>query len=411
MILDRAINGMTRCDRSSVSPEISIIINNYNYGRFLSAAIDSALAQSRPAFEVIVVDDGSTDNSREIIASYETRIIPVLRSNRGQTSAFNAGFQQSRGQIIFFLDADDFLELTALEEASGAFVDREVIKVHWPLWIIGPDGKKTGRRKPSHRLAEGNLIPRLLDLGPDDPAWVPTSGNAWRRDYLSQIFPLPELERRAGVGSASADAYMSMLAPLFGKVARVETPQGNYRVHGMNDHSCMEFEKRLHRDVALFEERLGALSEYCEQAGIEIDPHRWRENAWCHKLKRGLEAVGLAISPEEQFILVDDLTWQLPVTERYRYVPFLEKNGQYSGSPSNAQQAIRELERLKREGARYIVFAWPSFWWLELFPELERYLRSNFRCAQRTSEAIIYNLLPARKQIYEEALVSESFQL
>lgn len=62
-------------------PLVSIIINNYNYGRFLREAIDSALNQTYPHVEVIVVDDGSTDGSQEIITSYGDRVIPVLKEN------------------------------------------------------------------------------------------------------------------------------------------------------------------------------------------------------------------------------------------------------------------------------------------------------------------------------------------
>src|SRR5258708_23497185 len=88
-------------------PLVSILINNYNYGRFLTNAIDSALAQTYQRIEVVIVDDGSTDNSREIISSYGDRIIPVLKENGGQASAFNAGVEASRGEILSFLDADD----------------------------------------------------------------------------------------------------------------------------------------------------------------------------------------------------------------------------------------------------------------------------------------------------------------
>src|SRR5579864_5011090 len=87
-------------------PLISVLINNHNYGRYLKAAIDSALDQTYPAVEIVVVDDGSTDNSRELIAAYGGRVIPVLQANGGQGSAFNAGVAASRGDILCFLDAD-----------------------------------------------------------------------------------------------------------------------------------------------------------------------------------------------------------------------------------------------------------------------------------------------------------------
>src|SRR5512140_2792158 len=90
-------------------PLVSIIITNYNYGRFLASAIESALRQRYPAIEVIVVDDGSTDNSREVMGCYEKRIVPVFKQNGGQASSMNAGFSQSHGEIVIFLDADDML--------------------------------------------------------------------------------------------------------------------------------------------------------------------------------------------------------------------------------------------------------------------------------------------------------------
>lgn len=91
---------------------VSIIINNYNYERFLSEAIDSAINQNYQNTEVIVVDDYSTDNSRDVIASYGDKIIPVYHQENGkQAAAFNSGFAVSKGEIIIFLDADDYLFL------------------------------------------------------------------------------------------------------------------------------------------------------------------------------------------------------------------------------------------------------------------------------------------------------------
>src|SRR5207302_8959186 len=112
----------------------SIIVNNYNYERFLSEAIDSALKQTYRNTEVIVVDDGSTDGSLEIIASYGHRIIPLLKGNGGQNSALNAGFSLSRGDVILFLDSDDVLLLTAVRTAVYAFSEPDVVKVQWP-WL------------------------------------------------------------------------------------------------------------------------------------------------------------------------------------------------------------------------------------------------------------------------------------
>ncbi len=103
------------------NPLVSLVINNYNYGRFLAEAIDSALKQTYPHTEVIVVDDGSTDNSRDITASYGDNISPVLKQNGGQASAFIAGFAASKGEIICFLDSDDMFLPEKVADIVDAF--------------------------------------------------------------------------------------------------------------------------------------------------------------------------------------------------------------------------------------------------------------------------------------------------
>ena len=93
--------------------KVSIIISNYNYARYLNAAIESAIAQSYQNFEIIVVDDGSKDNSQEVILElqkkYPNKIKAIFQENQGQGGAFNTAFQASSGEIIAFLDADDVL--------------------------------------------------------------------------------------------------------------------------------------------------------------------------------------------------------------------------------------------------------------------------------------------------------------
>ena len=370
---------------------VSVVVNNYNYGRFIGDAIDSVLAQTAPALEIIVVDDGSTDNSREIIESYGDLITPMFKANAGQTSAFNVGFQQTNGDLVCFLDADDLLEPTALASLREKFRNPHVVKVHWPLEVISAEGAPTGKRKPSHQLQEGQLTSRLLELGPDDPAWVPTSGNAWKRSFLEKIFPLPEPETLAGVGSASADASMSMLAPLYGEIAQIAEPQGRYRLHGSNDHSCMNFERRMHRDVALFELRAERLLTFCRSLGLRPNPELWRENAWCHKLKRAVNAIEQTIPEKKRFVLADDTTLQL-FSQKYEILPFLEDENEYAGLPGSCVQAIRELERMRKEGAQYFVHAWPSFWWREYYPEFNDYLGSQYNLITTTNEVAIYHL-------------------
>ena len=84
------------------APYFSVVIDNFNYGRFLAQAIDSALAQDFPAgeVEIIVVDDGSTDDSREVAGRYKDKIRLIAQKNGGQAAAFKSGFAAARGQVI-----------------------------------------------------------------------------------------------------------------------------------------------------------------------------------------------------------------------------------------------------------------------------------------------------------------------
>ncbi len=93
----------------------------YNYARYLREAIDSALAQSYPPLEVIVVDDGSTDATPEVLASYGDRIRVLRQSNRRAAAARNAGIAAARGEYVAFLDADDVWPRRKLELQMARF--------------------------------------------------------------------------------------------------------------------------------------------------------------------------------------------------------------------------------------------------------------------------------------------------
>ena len=95
---------------------VSVIIPNYNYARFLSEAIESVLAQSYKPIEIIVVNNGSTDNSLEVLNSFENRIRIIDQPNLGQSGSRNSGLSQATGEYIAFLDADDIWHPKKIEK-------------------------------------------------------------------------------------------------------------------------------------------------------------------------------------------------------------------------------------------------------------------------------------------------------
>ncbi len=214
-------------DNSDDNPLVAIIINNYNYGRFLRDAIDSALNQNSPNTEVIVVDDGSTDDSREIISSYGEKIISVLKENGGQASALNAGFKASQGEIVIFLDADDYLFPNTVERVVAAWKPT-LAKVHYRLQLVDASGNLLDIL-PGKNIAldSGDILPVLLKTG--GYITTPTSGNAFSRSVLSHILPIPEDQF-----PISADGYLITMIPFYGEIAAVEEPLGVYRQHGNN---------------------------------------------------------------------------------------------------------------------------------------------------------------------------------
>ena len=206
---------------------VSIIVNNYNYGRFLRQAIDSALKQTYSHIEVIVVDDGSTDNSREIIASYGDKIIPVLKENGGQASAFNAGFAVSQGELVSFLDADDYLFANTVERIVSVWKPG-IAKVQYYLDVVDTGGNFLGTYPPrERRLDRGEVLPILLEKGRYETSV--TSGNSFNRSGLNKIFPIPETKFKI-----SADSYLVTLVPFDGQVFSIEQNLGAYRIHGDN---------------------------------------------------------------------------------------------------------------------------------------------------------------------------------
>jgi len=258
-------------------PFVSIIINNYNYGRFLAEAIDSALSQDYPNVEVIVVDDGSTDDSREIIKSCGDRITPILKENGGQGTCFNTGFKRSRGDIVIFLDSDDYLFPTAVSLIVERMRDPSVSKCNGYLQIVNSEGEPTGRRLPDMLSPSGSYKEELLEYGPGAYVSCFTSGNAWSRTFLSQVMPIPTENRVLG-----SDGYLTAVDALFGDIEALDVLIGGYRVHGSNFFpTTRQFTaEKLAVLLECIEERMRYLAEFAGKQGHTVDREIWISRSW-----------------------------------------------------------------------------------------------------------------------------------
>ena len=253
-------------------PALTIVITNHNYAEFVERAISSALAQQDldGEIEVVVVDDGSTDDSRTIIEGFADRITAVFTPNDGQAAAFNRGFAASSGDIVIFLDADDVLwDGTGRRVIDAIEAEPTTVRVQFALDVIDGDGHLTGETvpEPPKVLFAGDARPRLLTC-PDDIVWQPTSGNAFRRSALSAVLPMPETPFRL-----CADYYLSSLVPLHGTVAVLSGTGGGYRVHGGNAHySRSEHPSRLRTNIERTYETHRALIAESRRLGLHQLP-------------------------------------------------------------------------------------------------------------------------------------------
>jgi hypothetical protein len=256
-------------------PTVSVVIDNYNYADYLGEAIESALAQTWPHTQVIVVDDGSTDASRDIIAGFGTRIEAVLQENRGQAAAFNAGVERARGEITCFLDSDDVWFPHKIAHVVAAF--RRFPQAAWlrhRLTVVDAARQPQGAALPAFR---GTRVRQPVALAFVEGCYpVLTSGLALRRSMTERVFPLPEVT--AGSGGfpgvdlmRDADAYMAFRAASTDEpFLSLDEELGLYRRHPHQRYvSVADIEPILHRQIAL---ATGVASAFAEKLGSDVVP-------------------------------------------------------------------------------------------------------------------------------------------
>jgi len=144
-------------------PEVSVIIPTFNRAAWIPNAVDSVLNQTFRDFELIVVDDGSTDNTPEALERFSSRITIVAQPNRGVSSARNAGIRFSTGKYICFLDSDDLWKPRKLDIQLAAMSHHSEYKISYTdeIWIR--NGRWANPKK-RHQKYSGWIFPHLLPL-------------------------------------------------------------------------------------------------------------------------------------------------------------------------------------------------------------------------------------------------------
>lgn len=217
-------------------PLVSILVSNYNYARYMGDALQSVLDQTYSNIELIICDDGSTDDSVRVIEEFERkdpRVRFISKENGGQASGFNAAFAASRGEIISLLDSDDLFLPHKIERVVADFQAHpdSGFNVHRVI-RMSADRRRQGVWPMSAPLPSGWYGSTLMQDGGILPYMPPTSGLSLRRDVAERIFPLP----LAVPLVRCPDQLITRLAPLLTNVTPEDEALSEYRLHGENNY-------------------------------------------------------------------------------------------------------------------------------------------------------------------------------
>jgi glycosyltransferase involved in cell wall biosynthesis len=276
------------------APLFTVLIDTFNYGKYIEEAVRSVLEQDFPKeqVEILVVDDGSTDDTEERLKQFGDAIRYLKKPNGGQASAFNFGWKHARGEFIALLDADD------------VWLPKKLSRMH-QVFVSHPE---TGMA--FHRLLEwtedGELSTRDHFIGvpamrvPDSRFWLlcypmmQASSLVFRRAALEDLLPIPEVLR------TQADAYLTALIIFICPVAGVDEYLAKYRIHGANlFHSGSAGPQptptRLQSRMAMRESLVGEIREWLRKHGLDSDSADIRD--YLKQWRKAQEADGFALEP------------------------------------------------------------------------------------------------------------------
>lgn len=216
------------------TPLVSILIDNYNYGQYIAAAIESALAQTYQNIEIVIVDDGSTDNSKEIIETYKGRVRTIFKKNGGQPSAFNTGFTACQGDIICFLDSDDVYKPNKVEKIVDTYL--QYPDIHWCFHAyrdVDVSMEHFISRYPRTEVGSQEIDFREAIKQGEKPLLAPaTSSITFSRKLLARILPMPDQ-----TVPILNENYIKYCAILLEKGFFLDEELTDLRIHGSNQAS------------------------------------------------------------------------------------------------------------------------------------------------------------------------------
>ena len=295
----------------SRGPVISVLINNYNNGRWLRACVDSVLAQTRPADEVIVYDDGSTDDSIAILRGYGERITLIegvhdfgSNGRENQARAVERLVAASRGDHVYMLDGDDVFMPGKIAAYEARWAQRpEAVLMQAPMQLVDSEENFLRSNFEAKRHPDDYL--EATYRADDSDLYYTTSALAFRGDYLRRVLPMKFCRRL----NLAVDSLLSRVAPFYGPVASLKEPQTCWRQHprSMGHLYGVSYAWDIYTNCVYFNREARRLGRpgirlwKCRSFYVVVFNgwgSRWLVNA-VHSLKRGLRGSrgGREVSP------------------------------------------------------------------------------------------------------------------
>lgn len=212
-------------------PKVSVIVSTFNNMSFIRNSLESLLRQEYPKdrMEIIVVDDGSTDGTGDILKEYAEKVTYIYQDNRGIASVRNMGMSIAKGEIITFLDSDDEWREDRIQKVVEKFIDMPNIGiVYHPVELINERGqvihknfyKAFGYKEGLSGWIANDIIRGRIFCG--------GSSFAYRKKIIDKAFPIPENIKRG------VDFYYTVISSCYAKAEYIPDLLGRYRLHSGN---------------------------------------------------------------------------------------------------------------------------------------------------------------------------------
>lgn len=373
-------------------PMVSVIVPTYNYGRYIIDAVKSLQDQTYNNWECIIVDDGSTDTTKDIVRtlSYsDNRLKYIYQENQYQAVGKNTGLKTSQGDYIQFLDADDMLEPNKLENQVAFMEQHNSVDITYTDTRYFPTEDSSARWYFMH---------------PDNAEWIPKikgSGTEIIKQIVNDNFLTinsPLIRRAVLADVGNFDEKLKLVEDwdfwirccLKGKHIEYNNWDGSFALVRSHESSYSRNRQQVNESTLLMREKLNKLITDTEI--VSLNKALLEElKEWMANIELTKKDLKTHFSEDQSFILIDEDHLRNELIN-FTSIPFTENEGEYFGIPADDDDAIKELERLRIHGAEFIVLAWMSFWWLDYYKQWHQYLRTNFPCILENKRLIIFDL-------------------